>query len=422
MQTGNVASRKLTHIVYTRDVSGVQRMYVDGRLRSTSKVAGGLDNWDSSYRLALGGEFGRSRFWLGGFRLVSIYSRALTSAEVRSNLVAGAERRTPGKIKAAAKSTAGKPAAPAANSPVVAPAPAPAPAKAPAPAPAAAPAPAPALAAGAGHVTRLPAHVVGGYWPYWGAPKISTIPRQVNTIYLFSARPVGGQPGSTGAVYFDQANQSQASFVADLAAVRAQGRAVILSMCGAGEFLRLDTRARTTAFVNSVKQIYSDLGGFDGLDWNIESTDIYPAEMVWASQQLKAAYGQSFAITYPPAPWRAEDRVVAQALHAAGVLDFVAPQFYDLTGLNTEADKRDHAINNIQSVWLPLVGGDASKVGLGFKNVGLPSETMQVSTSVATWNALAAAHPGLRGGFVWNLELDASIGSAFANQMGAAIG
>ena len=126
-------------------------------------------------------------------------------------------------------------------------------------------------------MSKLPQRVVGGYWPYWNGPKLSDIPKDYNLIYLFSARPVGGQPGSTGAVFWEQGRQTAASFKTDLAARRNAGTAVIMSICGAGEYLRLDTRARTQAFVNSIKQIYSDLGGFDGLDWNIESTEVWPA-------------------------------------------------------------------------------------------------------------------------------------------------
>src|SRR5690606_33891739 len=78
----------------------------------------------------------------------------------------------------------------------------------------------------------LPDRVVAGYWTYWGGPALRDVPTDFNTVYLFSARPVGGQPGSTGAVFFQQGVQSNASFVEDIAALRRQGRSVILSVGG----------------------------------------------------------------------------------------------------------------------------------------------------------------------------------------------
>jgi len=211
----------------------------------------------------------------------------------------------------------------------------------------------------------LPARVVGGYWTYWGAPRLADVPAQYNTVYLFSARPVGGQPGSTGAVFFEQSVQSEASFVADIAALRDSGRAVILSVGGAGEYLNTGTRAREDAFVASIVSIYDRLGGFDGLDWNIESADLPIANMVSASE------------------------------------------------------RRDHAVANIGQ-WVTAAGG-ADKVGFGFRNVGPASETMTVASAVQVWEEASARHPGLRGAMVWSIELDRSINYGFARDLAAAI-
>jgi chitinase len=265
----------------------------------------------------------------------------------------------------------------------------------------------------------LPDRVVGGYWTYWGAPRLADVPAEYNTVYLFSARPVGGQPGSTGAVFFEQSVQTEASLVADIAALRSQGRAVILSVGGAGEYLNINTRAREDAFVASIVEIHDRLGGFDGLDWNIESSDLPVANMVSASQRLKQRFGSDFAITTPPAPWRAAEMTFVRALRDAGALDLVTPQYYDLTGLNTEAARRDHAVNNIGQ-WVTAAGG-ADKVGFGFRNVGAASETMSVASSVQVWQEASARHPGLRGAMVWSIDLDRGINYRFARDMAAVI-
>jgi hypothetical protein len=51
---------------------------------------------------------------------------------------------------------------------------------------------------------NLPNKVVAGYYPNWTASpvRIKDIDPRYNVIYLFHAQPVGGSPGTTGAVYF----------------------------------------------------------------------------------------------------------------------------------------------------------------------------------------------------------------------------
>jgi hypothetical protein len=76
-------------VVYTRDASGVARIYLDG-LEVTSGVVGGdLSNWDSTYQLLLTNELTGDRPWLGELHLVAIYDRALDILEVERNFQVG---------------------------------------------------------------------------------------------------------------------------------------------------------------------------------------------------------------------------------------------------------------------------------------------------------------------------------------------
>ncbi len=77
------------HLVYTRSREGRARLYVNGRLNAERNVGGRLDNWATGYRLALANEITQDRPWLGGYRLVAIYSRDLTAEEVLSNFQTG---------------------------------------------------------------------------------------------------------------------------------------------------------------------------------------------------------------------------------------------------------------------------------------------------------------------------------------------
>jgi hypothetical protein len=85
----NVATTNLTHVVYTRSSTGAVRIYVNGTLVTSATLTGNLSAW-ANYNLALGGELSGTRYWRGELHLVAIYSRALTSTEVRQNWLAGA--------------------------------------------------------------------------------------------------------------------------------------------------------------------------------------------------------------------------------------------------------------------------------------------------------------------------------------------
>ena len=276
----------------------------------------------------------------------------------------------------------------------------------------------PYLQPGAG---GLPSRVFGTYWPSWDGPALSSLPSAYNTVWLFAAVPVGGPPGATGAVYWSQSRESTTQFNADLAALRASGRCVLLSVGGAGSYIQLDTQARSDAFVASVESIYAQLSGFDGIDFDIEGGIVWPDQLVYISRALRSAYGSMFAVTFPPAPWSSADKATCSALYAAGVLDLVAPQYYDLTGLSAETDKISNEIDSIETTWIPLVGGEASKVGLGYGLASVVSETMTLDSFSTVWTTLAAKYPQLRGAFCWEAAADAAESWSFSTTLGPLI-
>lgn len=88
-------STSLTHVICTWDSSGMSRIYVNGQLRASDLIGGELTPWAHCFRFVLGNEpvddGGSDIDWLGEFHLVSVYSRALTAAEVQANYEAGAD-------------------------------------------------------------------------------------------------------------------------------------------------------------------------------------------------------------------------------------------------------------------------------------------------------------------------------------------
>jgi hypothetical protein len=81
----------LSHVVYTRDASGMARAYINGEVVVGKAVGGDLSNWDDLYRLALANDIAETRAWLGECHLIGLYDRALSADEVKQNLEAGVD-------------------------------------------------------------------------------------------------------------------------------------------------------------------------------------------------------------------------------------------------------------------------------------------------------------------------------------------
>jgi hypothetical protein len=78
-----------SHIVYTRDSLGLTRLYLNGALVAEQRVPGQLVSWDGAYRLVLANELTNDRPWLGVYRRITIYNRALSPAEVAEHQADG---------------------------------------------------------------------------------------------------------------------------------------------------------------------------------------------------------------------------------------------------------------------------------------------------------------------------------------------
>ena len=152
----------------------------------------------------------------------------------------------------------------------------------------------------------LPERVLGCYWTYWNGPALTSLPGLYNTVYFFSALPAGQPGGSTGAVTWSQSRPTS-DFNTGLAALRAAGRCVILSIGGANAYLRLDTTERADAFIASIGQIHQQLGGFDGIDLDIEGGQLWPdhlATLPGRSRTRSAPISPSPCPRAHGTPWR----------------------------------------------------------------------------------------------------------------------
>jgi chitinase len=263
----------------------------------------------------------------------------------------------------------------------------------------------------------LPPRILAGYYPGWyEAPvRLRDIDPHYGLVYLFAARPVGGAPGTTGAVYWDAPGDGRGAashFNDDLQfARRVQGRKVILSVGGDGNGMSFPDRAKSRAFIASVTELYRRFGGIDGLDWNTFQANQRPdtAEMIWISLELKRMY-PGFIISAPPAPWSAIDQRFCRDMLNAAALDYCAPQYYDGPNLTDPA----YVAANVDQ-WVKLLGASHVVVGFGINNAPNFMSDVQVAS---TWREVQRRHPGLRGAFNWELATDERQGWPFARKIG----
>lgn len=83
------ATTGLTHIVLTRQTSGDVSLYVNNNMVISAFRGGDLSNWNEQFGMAIANELTENRPWLGTYHLVSVYDRALDSAEIAQNFEAG---------------------------------------------------------------------------------------------------------------------------------------------------------------------------------------------------------------------------------------------------------------------------------------------------------------------------------------------
>jgi len=86
-----VLQASLQHVVVTFDPVAGRKIYVNGELKSKADPAPGgtLNEWDNTFAFVLGSEVSGTKTWTGVVRLVAIFNRALTQAQIKQNFDAG---------------------------------------------------------------------------------------------------------------------------------------------------------------------------------------------------------------------------------------------------------------------------------------------------------------------------------------------
>lgn len=276
----------------------------------------------------------------------------------------------------------------------------------------------------------LPTNVIGLYWDADGAnwpvdnrPRLSSYPTSLNVLLVAFARPVGGPPGTTGAMQFTMPNGAAGTnLVADIQTCRARGQRVLLSCGGGGGHVTLGSQARADAFIASIKAINEQLGGagtvkaIDGIDFNIFETVTADGQwMSYIGQQLKAYYGE-FLITCPPSAsdWdgsATNNRLAIAQMYNAGAMDLMMPQHYDGPGnatvgnVNLRAGFYNTAVDIGGGVMVTI---PENRIAIGFGIIpGQPDEEWWTAADAASaYTANVAAGHNPKGATNWSAKND----------------
>jgi chitinase len=314
-------------------------------------------------------------------------------------------------------------------------------------------------------------HRLIGYWVGYG-PAGSTLPlREISPQWdvLIVAFATRDRTAPEGTLRFSTpASLDPEKFKADIAYLQHQGRKVMISLGGGGQYFTLVDPAHIQNFVSSVSRIVNEYG-FDGIDIDFEtpSLSLDPGDsdfrhpttpsivnLISALRQLRDHFGSGFMIslvpegTQVPAGYPSYGGQFGSYLPIAyatrDILSFMDVQDYNtppLEGMDGEIYQAGSVDYHAAMTELVLkgfnVGGDskaffppmpADKVAVGFltgdTNPTVVSEAMDYlisgKTSAPTRYKLrtSGGYPGMIGAMFWTIDADRSLNYGFSNVVG----
>lgn len=337
--------------------------------------------------------------------------------------------------------------------------------------------------ASSGHHEPVPAAVEGvsnkhwliGYWTGsrfgGGTPlRLQDVPPQWNVVIAAFASPVKDAPEGT-LVYTPPPGMSADAVKAGIADLHREGRKVMISLGGGGQYFKLDHTSDIPNFVDSVAAIVKQYG-FDGVDIDFEAPSLDLADgdtdfrhpttpsvvnLIEGLRQLHHRFGPKFMISIVPEGTQVPGGYVSYGgqfgselplIHALrNILAFVDIQDYNtppLPGLDGNIYQTHTVDYNAATTDMLLHGFDvagnpkmffpplpADKVAIGFL-VGYDDPDIDAASVryVLTGRAPAGAHyklmsrdgyPAMLGAMYWTIDEDRDDGYRYSNLLGPAL-
>ncbi|MGW7207241.1 chitinase [Streptomyces sp. NPDC054837] len=287
----------------------------------------------------------------------------------------------------------------------------------------------------------LPKHAVTGYWQNFNngakVQKISDVQSQYDIIAVAFADATT----TPGAVTFNLDSAGLGGytvdqFKADIAAKKAAGKKVIVSVGGERGTVAVNDSTSAANFANSVYSLMQTYG-FDGVDIDLEN-GLNATYMTQALRSLSSKAGSSLVITMAPQTIDMQSTSNAYfqtALNVKDILTVVNMQYYN-SGSMLGCDGKVYSQGSVDFLTalacIQLEGGlSPSQVGLGLPASTSGAGSGYVSPTVVN-NALdcltkgtacgsfkpSRTYPDLRGAMTWSTNWDASAGNAWSNTVG----
>jgi chitinase len=314
-------------------------------------------------------------------------------------------------------------------------------------------------------------HKLIGYWVGYEGPK-STFPLheispQWDVIIVAFATPAKNAPEGT-MQFHTPAGLESSQFKAEIAALKSQGKKVMISLGGGGEHFTLADPKRVPNFVSSVTNIVAEYG-FDGIDIDFESPSLsidpgdtdfkHPTtpsivNLISSLRQLHDHFGSSFMISLVPegtqipagdpsyggqfGSYLPITYAIRDILSFIDVQDYNTPPLEGLDGEIYQAGSLDyHAAMTELLLHGFNVGGDpkhffppmpADKVAVGFLTGDTtPAAVLQAMNYIVTGKAPAgtkyklrqpSGYPGMIGAMFWTIDYDRGNNYNFSNVVG----
>ncbi|MER5890264.1 glycoside hydrolase family 18 protein [Streptomyces sp. NPDC001941] len=286
----------------------------------------------------------------------------------------------------------------------------------------------------------VPKHALTGYWQNFNNGATVQKLRDVQSQYDIIAVSFADATSTPGQLAFNLdpavGYASVADFKADIAAKKAAGKSVILSVGGEKGSVAVNSDASATAFANSAYALMQEYG-FSGVDIDLEN-GINSTYMTKALRQLSAKAGANMVLTMAPQTIDMQStgtEYFKTALAVKDILTVVNMQYYN-SGSMLGCDGQVYSQGSVDFLTalacIQLQGGlDASQVGLGVPASTRGAGSGYVDPQIVK-NALdclakgtscgrykpAQTYPGIRGAMTWSTNWDATAGNAWSNAVG----
>ncbi|MGW0548384.1 chitinase [Streptomyces altiplanensis] len=286
----------------------------------------------------------------------------------------------------------------------------------------------------------VPRHALTGYWQNFDNGATVQKLRDVQAQYDIIAVSFADSTATPGQIVFNLdpavGYASVADFKADIAAKKAAGKSVIISVGGEKGNVTINSDASATAFADSAYALMREYG-FNGVDIDLEH-GINSTYLTKALRQLSAKAGSGLVLTMAPQTIDMQStgtEYFKTALAVKDILTVVNMQYYN-SGSMLGCDGKVYSQGSVDFLTalacIQLEGGlDPSQVGLGVPASTRGAGSGYVSPSVvnAALDCLtrgtncgsfkpAKTYPGLRGAMTWSTNWDATASNAWSNAVG----